>query len=220
MSNVNLITWFQFGRPAAGAITSRGRVQHNAHDGCEPVSLIEKYFGEPQDLKVVDLGAGAGDSPMSRRILDAPWKKLVSVEAFIPSIHQLQSRTALASEHEILEGHIETVVNDLRKHEMDVALLIDSIGHLSRADSLKTLRHLEKVIRRGIVIYTPIGRYRSADRELNALLQQRSIWKPADFSKLGYTVTILEGHYARAEPPINAIWAVKTLNANPELKTA
>ncbi|MBI1785079.1 hypothetical protein HYR69_08030, partial [Candidatus Sumerlaeota bacterium] len=134
------------------------------------------------------------------------------VEAFIPYVHRLQAKMPKAGQFEVIEERVEKVVSDLRPGEYDLALLLDLLGHLSAAESLQVLRKLEKLVR-GIVIFSPLGKYKPPPDDQNALQHVKSYWKAGDFSKLGYAVTILEGHLNHTMPPADAAWAVKSIAA-------
>jgi len=210
MSNVGFFTWLKFGRPQAGTISTMGIPGVQNQPGPSLKGIFERNFGDPAELSVLDLGAGTGDSALGKAIIESPWRKLSSVEAFIPYIHQLTAQPIMAADHDVIEARIEEYVREQLMPNHDVAVLCDSLHVLSKADALAVLRKLEKVVRRGIVIHSPLGKLKDDSGDHNVLQRQRSVWRARDFSKLGYAVSTVEGANDGSGAQGSA-WAIKKI---------
>ena len=101
------------------------------------------------------------------------------------------------------------VIEDFKLDDVDVVLLIEVLEHFSRKDALKLLTRLEKICRKGIMIFSPLGEIHREPKDQNALQRFRSSWIGEDFAKLGYDVDVYSGFYREFNPPLDAAWAVK-----------
>lgn len=187
MNPLELLAWLRHGRPRAGVATT------SSDDGPDAfVRGVERVFGPASALAILDLGSGDGSTPRAEAILRAPWKRLVSVDDFLPGIHRLQRRIVAAADHDILEGRIEEVVREVRAGEFDVAILVDVLPCLRRSDALATLRRLESATLRGVAIHLRLGPFEAPESE-NALERPRSFWRAEELARLGYDVEVAPG---------------------------
>jgi len=197
------------GRPQPGRLTLHESSENEFNNAVELAKRIEDLFGPPNKLRVADLGCGACSTPVGEQVLKIPFRRLISVEAFIPYIHQLKTKDSVAQTHDIMEGRIENVIEDFKLDDVDVVFLIEVLEHFSRKDALKLLGRLEKICRKGIMIFSPLGEIHREPKDQNALQRYRSSWTREDFAKLGYDVDVYQGFYRGFEPPLDAAWAVK-----------
>lgn len=203
------LTWFRLGRPKAGEVTINKRNSYLFEQGVEVPKRLEAAFGPLHVVSAADLGCGPGESAVASQILAVPWKRLVSVEAFLPYIHKLQTHDVAAEKHEIFTGHIEHFFRESKPRELDVALLIDVLEHFPRRDALHLLRLVEAYFTRGAAIFLPLGRVVQEPYDQNALQRHRSHWEAEELSKLGYKVTVYQGLHGQLAPPADAAWAIK-----------
>ncbi len=210
MGLADISAWFRLGRPKKGTILSHPRGSFSPQEAFELPARLNRAFGDLPALSALDLGAGTCDSFLGAQVLEIPWKRLVSVEAFIPNIHRLKAKPIKAADHEVVEGRIENAAEDVKFENFDVALLLNVVMELERREVLKLLCQLERRLKQGIVIYSPLGRLSQESPDPNALERQRSFWKANDFARLGYDVEIFEG--ADGDSSSEAAWAIKRLN--------
>ncbi|HOE95083.1 MAG TPA: class I SAM-dependent methyltransferase [Candidatus Sumerlaeota bacterium] len=206
------ITWarWRLGRPAPGPIRVHPVGGFTFEDGAELTQRLTAAFGDLAGLSCLDLGAGPGETVIARQILDIPWARLASVEAFHPYLNKLRQRQAAARRHEVLDCRIEHVFGRFRAGEFDLALLIDVLEHFSRRDAVDLLLRLERFVNRGVVIFAPVGIVEQDELDANALQRHRSHWLAEDWSRLGYQVEVYEAFHGQLSPPATAAWAIKS----------
>lgn len=214
------LEWLRHGRPRRGAIVLRSAI--SVEEFRDAVGRTSRAFGDPAGLAVADMGSGDGGSPFGAAVLAAPWKRLVSVDDFLPSLNRLRAKGAAAAEHEVVEGRIEEVAREFPPGDVDVALALDVLHCLDRAAALATLRGLERAAGRGVVVFARLGAViGEGDGEGNALDRGRSTWAPEDFARLGYDVEVYAHPPSGPRGADGAAWAIKrTASATPEAEGA
>lgn len=205
------MTWRKIGRPAKGGIVVHGRNSYPFEAGAELTGRLTEAFGDLSRLTCLDLGCGPGDTAIARQTLEIPWRRLISVEAFLPYVNRLRQKTPRAARHDIFEMRIEKVFDEIAPGEADVALLIDVLEHFPRRPALDLLARLERHVRRGVVLFSPVGHVTQEDLDGNMLQRHRSFWRPEDWARLGYAVEVYEGFHGHMTPPATAAWAIKVL---------
>lgn len=213
---LNLDVWetvarIRMGSPRPGKIVRHKTGQYADEDGIEVPRRLEITFGDSSELSCFDLGAGPAESAIAGQLLQMPWKRLIQVEAFLPYLYKLREKTICARKRHIHEGQIDTIFSAFSPGEVDIALLSDVIGFLPHREALRLLVRLERFVNRGIVLFVPAGPRALQVTNGNAYEQVRSIWQPADFARLGYTVTSYEKLNHALAPPADAFWAIKRL---------
>jgi hypothetical protein len=113
---------------------------------------------------------------------------------------------------------------------VDSVFLLDVIEHLEREDGVALLRQCERIARRQIVVYTPLGflrqEYEEGDTDAwglhgGAWQRHRSGWLPADFGA-GWTVFACPDYHRTngkgelLDPPHGALWAIRDMAARDE----
>ena len=199
----------RIGWPDAGAIRIHARNHFRFEKGADLTGRLGGAFGDLAKLSCIDLGCGKGDSVIARQILDIPWRRLVSVEAFEPYLEVMRGRTVRAGQHDLLETRIEDALDRFAPGEIDVALLIDVIEHFKRRDAMRLLVRLERLVTRGIVLFFPLGDVVQDELDDNILQHHLSFWEPGDMARLGYDVEVYEAFHGQLDPPPSAAWAIK-----------
>jgi hypothetical protein len=115
----------------------------------------------------------------------------------------------------------------LPSKSVDSVFALDVIEHLEKADGLRFLQQAERVARRQIVIFTPLGffpqSYEDPDKPDRWGMQggywqtHRSGWLPEDFSEDWELVCFESYHLVDQdeqplEKPFGAIWAFRNLS--------
>lgn len=191
-------------------------VQHGTgsfrfEEGAELPRRLEGAFGDLTRLSVIDLGCGPSETVIARQVLEVPWRRLISVESFLPYLNKLREKTARAARHDIYPMRIEQVFGALPAGELDVALLIDVLEHFPLRGGLELLARLEGFVRCGIVIFSPVGEVDQGSLDGNALQRHRSAWQAQEWARLGYDVEVYERFHGQLDPPATAAWAIKKL---------
>jgi hypothetical protein len=200
----------QIGWPTPGRVTVHAEGSYEQAEAHELSGRLEAAFGDLSRKSCMDLGAGPGDSEISEQLLRIPWRRLISVEVFMPYISRLRQKDLEAERHDIHQCRIQDVFEELVAREADVALLTNVLEHMPRREALKLLVRLEEFVGRGVVIFLPLGRLRHVDAESNALERQRSTWKVGELARLGYDVDVYEGYYQLGRTKMAAAWAIKS----------
>jgi SAM-dependent methyltransferase len=203
------LAYFKLGRPAPGRVEVRARGTFAFEEGAELIERLRRVFGAPEGLSVLDLGCGPSETVIGRQMLEAPWRRLASVEAFAPYVDQLQRKTARAARHEIHAMRIEQIFDTFARGEFDVAFLIDVLEHFTRRDALRLIVNLNRFVNRGIVVFAPLGLVPQEALDGNALQCHRSIWQAAQFARLGFDVEVFEAFHGHLDPPATAAWAIR-----------
>jgi hypothetical protein len=201
----------RLGWPAPGRLTVHRRGAFAFEEGAEVPARLAARFGDLAELSAIDLGCGPVATPIAQAVFDVPWRRLVSVELFPPYLEALRAKTPAAREHQILELDIERVVDTLPAGRLDLALMIDVLEHLPHGRALRLLARLERFVRRGIVIFSPVGEVPQDDVDGNTLQRHRSVWLPDDWLRLGYDVELYEAFHGHLTPPADAAWAIKRM---------
>ena len=208
-------TWRKLGRPASGKIVTHPRLTFEFAAGAELSGRLESAFGDLSRLSAIDLGCGPSETIVARQVLEVSWRRLISVDAFRPYLGKLRAKTARAARHDICDMRIPQVFGEYLPGEFDVALLIDVLEHFPRREGLHLLTRLERFVRRGIVIFSPVGEVAQGALDGNPLQCHRSAWLPGDWTRLGYDVEAYEGFHGQINPPATAAWAIKRLKERP-----
>ena len=204
-------TWRTMGRPAPGRIVRHPTLTYTFEDGAELPRRLEGVFGDLSRLGAIDLGCGPAESAVARQVLEVPWRRLVSIEAFLPYLNKLREKTARAARHDVYPMRIQQIFGELPAREFDVALMIDVLEHFPQREGLRLLTRLERFAGRGIVLFSPVGLVAQDELDDNALQRHRSAWRPEDWARLGYDVEVYEGFHGQLTPPATAAWAIKRL---------
>jgi SAM-dependent methyltransferase len=205
------LAWARLGRPGRGKVEFLERNTYELEEGAEFLDRVQRRFGDLRHLRVADLGSGGGSSYIARQVLRAPWRKLVSVEAFPPYVQEISTKRAQAHERQIVEGLIQKVVRSFQPGEFDLFLLIDVLEHFPRAAALNLLVRLERLATTGIVIFIPLGRVITGAVDGNPLQRHRSFWEADDLARLGYDLTCCEGFHCHLNPVADGAWALKSI---------
>lgn len=218
-------------RPGSGALIQAGSYSHD--EALDLASYVRTSFGDPAKLAVADLGAGPGESELGRHVAEIPWRRLVSIEHSISHLDRLGEATYRAARHEILTGHIDQVFTEYRPGELDVALMLNVVHQFPRGKALGLLKQCETFFNKGAIVFTPLGAREDVlaaspeppvpnsekasaegksptDSESSAKpIRAKSVWRAAQFKRLGYDVTVYRSFFDRASPPVDAAWAIK-----------
>lgn len=164
------------------------------------ISWLQKYIDI--DDEVIDFGCGL--MPITRKL---KCKKLIGIEVYEPNIEKLRIELACLSNVYIWQFDLAgPFLGKMRNNSTDIALAIDVVEHFPPKDSKRLINEMERIGRKRIVIFTPIG-YVPQEREENRKHQRhRCGYFPEELEALGYTTFLREGGN------VPSFLAVKELN--------
>lgn len=131
----------------------------------------------------------------------------------------------------ILNGTAQDLLPHFTPNSIDSVFLLDVIEHLEKQDGFELLRHVERIAREQIVIFTPLGFMpQHADQNETdgwglhgtAFQEHLSGWLPEDFSE-DWTFHICETFHQydfQQRPlanPYGAMFAIRSFNEKPPL---
>jgi hypothetical protein len=128
----------------------------------------------------------------------------------------------------VLQGRVREALSLLPDQSVDSSFLIDVIEHLPKEDGQWVIAQLERVTRKQIAIFTPLGfmpqHYTAGDKDLwgldgTSFQEHLSGWTPEDFGE-SWTFHGCKNYHPgeTANTHYGAFWALKTLReARPAL---
>lgn len=146
----------------------------------EPFDLLGR-LGDVSDLVVANLGAGHCASPISKQVLTLECKSLTNVEIFEPYYRELVGFTYAAKTSYTHNMDILTWLLGSADKCVDVTLMIDVLEHFERADAAKVLMHIQRVTRKCMWLWIPIGDCPQGMYDQNQYQKHLSTWYLADF---------------------------------------
>ncbi|MFH2101992.1 MAG: methyltransferase domain-containing protein [Chloroflexota bacterium] len=176
-----------------------------------PSILIPSY-------SVLDVGSGI--NPQSYFIPSVH----IIVEPFLPYIDNIRDVRNNDPRLVYLNGTWDKVLPFLPNKSVDSVFAIDVIEHFEKEDGLKFIKEAERVARKQIAVFTPLGWYpqsyqaEKTDRwgmQGGHWQSHRSGWEPADFGDNWECICCKEYHFIDQydhplENPFGAFWALKT----------
>jgi len=176
----------------------------------DPLNLLDKFTGlDVPELSVLDLGAGLYDSPLSKQMLELPFRKLTAVEIYFPALRHL--RTNLVPNNpqlEVIEGDIRYVLSSIPDNSYDVVTMLDSIEHFRRPDARVILMNIMAIARQRVLIWLPLGYCPQGDLQGNIFQRHLSTWSGKEFREMGFDVRIYREFHQHFTPPVDAAWAI------------
>ncbi len=144
-------------------------------------------------------------------------------------VQTLQNHFGGTSRFVILQASALETLKVMPDGSVDSVFLINSIEHLQKDEGRLLLRHCERVARRQIVLFSPLGdmpqqEYETDEdeRDLYRRGERRaheSGWTPEDFdgsweilaSRAYYSAEAAKGEEPLDDPPLSAFWAIKNI---------
>lgn len=158
------------------------------------------------------LELGAGDGEYLRAVHSSVWRRW-GIECYSPYIEKGWEKNLLARVN-LIHGDMRCYRSLLEQHNMpeafDVALLIDSLEHISWLDGVQLLTSLQNHVKR-IVVFTPWG-FHPQDTDIYNLggdkfQKHLSGWYPSHLQMLGFQqVQVDPEHHKEKGGAILAVW--------------
>jgi hypothetical protein len=155
----------------------------------------------------------------------------ICVDAYGPYLERLRGDLGDDPRFVLLHAGWQDAMAMLLPASIDVVFALDVIEHLEKADGARLLAEAERVARRHIVVFTPIGFYPQSyanpavERDRWGMYggfwqTHRSGWSLEDFQPDWKLFACADFHkedqHGRPlSTPFGALWAIRTLEANP-----
>lgn len=179
--------------------------------------LIEKMISGWQQMKILDLGCGPCSKERDKRFQGI---NITCVDIYKPYLKACQSMG-----FKILHADIRKIRKYLKDKSFDIVWLFDVLEHFSKKEGLKLLDEVEKIAKKQVIIFLPIG-YCPQDACLDENLHQKhlSTWKKSDLEKKDYICYVFKNYYLdirhlskrlqkEIEPvSADAMWSIKYID--------
>ena len=173
---------------------------------------------------VIDIGAGIQPQKIFKPTVH------VVIDPYLPYIDVLKEKNKSANSMVFLHGTWDQTLPLFSDKSVDTIFALDVIEHFEKEAGLRFLKEAERVARKQIVIFTPLGMYEQ-DYDESDLTDRwgmqggywqshRSGWTPEDFDA-GWEFFVskdfhaVDQHNAKLDYPQGAFWAIKTFTTAP-----
>jgi len=147
-------------------------------------SVLQKEIGDSES--VLDVGCG-NDSPIGR--ITRTYKS-EGIDIY-PKCIAVSRKRKLHDKYKL--GDVKNLSKYYKPKSFEVAVCIDVVEHLTKKQSLKMIKEMEKIARKKVIIMTPRGYIDQHDYDGNPYQEHHSGWEVSDFRALGYKVFGLRG---------------------------
>lgn len=164
-------------------------------------------------LSVLDLGCGIYESGVSNQIPLLKFKSYTGVDIWEDVIKQNQKGSYATSDIKFYKSDIDRWLRgNIQKY--DLIFLFDILEHFKKEEGLKLLKEIEKICKKRIVIFMPIGNHtleaNDGKTEKNPYQKHQSEWNLSEWEDLGYDVELLKGFHHGGI--LDAAWIMKDTN--------
>lgn len=164
--------------------------------------LIEQMMPGWQEMRILDIGSGPCGKLKDRRFRSVDITCLDIFKPYLSFCKKLGFK--------VVHGDAKKLKDYFKPKSYDIVLLIDVLEHFKKSDGKKVLAEVEKIARRQIVIWTPLGwyphDYECVDepwkkigglqvKAKNKHQQHLSAWYPKDLERIGYKCTVLRDYH-------------------------
>jgi SAM-dependent methyltransferase len=162
----------------------------------EPYVILWRFF-DRQTKTLLDIGCGKGN-PISHLMMlsNAQFFRniyKVGVDLYLPYLREAKARELY---EDLIYGDVRHL--SFRQKSFDTTLCLDLIEHLEKREGEYLLDEMEKITRKQIFVFTPVGFL--PQMAYDTFLQiHRSSWKPSDFYARGYKVRGINGIFFLGE---------------------
>ena len=131
---------------------------------------------------LLDVGCGKGE-PM-RFINRRKRFYAVGVDIFEP-YHQESRKSGCYDE--LILADIRNP--PLKPKSFDIVFAMEVLEHLEKQEGERLLHSMERIVRKQMILSTPVGKYKQDPYDGNPSQEHKHIWNPATIEKLGYKVS-------------------------------
>jgi len=182
--------------------------------------LLEIAYSKIEDVEIVlDIGCGIMPQQIIEPIIH------ICCEPFLEYVNVLQEKVKQLNNCKfiILNGGWDDALRLFMENSVDTIILIDVIEHLEKDVALELLKRSEKVCRKQLAIFTPLGFLPQSHPDgIDAwglsgghMQEHKSGWQPKDFGE-GWDIFVADGFHEfsgdgkKFDTPFGALWAIKT----------
>jgi len=177
----------------------------------QPLDLAGKFQGlNISKLRVLDVGCGTYNSPLSSQMKSLPFAKLYSVDGAAPEIKRLEAIKPgeFAAAYHWLGVRYAQNLETYHEHEVDVVMFLDVIEHLPKEVAIQVIKEAMEAAEKRVLIWLPLNKAPQGALGGNELQVHLSEWTPADLEALGFEVHVYEAFHRHFDPPVDAAWAI------------
>lgn len=168
---------------------------------------------------LLDIGCGIQPQQILKPLIH------ICCEPFKQYVEKLQEITGRIHDRDyiILNASWADAVEMFPEKSVDTVILLDVIEHLEKEEALKLLHRTEKIARRQIAIFTPLGFMPQVHADGKdawgldggAFQEHKSGWQPDDFDNTWEIIAAKQFHTIDSlnrtlDTPFGALWAIKT----------
>lgn len=146
--------------------------------------ILQKEIGDSES--VLDVGCG-NDSPVGR-IRHSFRSEGIDV---FPKCIKVSKRRKLHDSYKL--GDVRNLRKFYKAKSFDTVISIDVIEHLTKKESLKMIKEMERIARKKVILMTPRGYIDQGAYDKNPYQVHHSGWETKDLKDLGYKVYGLRG---------------------------
>jgi hypothetical protein len=172
---------------------------------------------KPADV-VLDIGSGINPQTLV-------WPRLhICVDAHEEYVQYLTGRLAGSARYLVIQSEWQAALSLLPAGSVDTVFAIDFIEHLSKEDGLRFVAHAQRVARKQVVLFTPLGYFPQSYDDVEETDRwgmhggywqtHRSGWMPEDFSAewkiIGCREYHTEDRRGSLAVPVGSFWAIHT----------
>lgn len=168
---------------------------------------LRPRLGNVDDLKVLNVGLGSGESGLAGQLPALHFKQLDHIEIHAPYIDKAKARFWVAKTLNFYHGD----VRDFPVEGYDLILLFDVLEHLEMQEALALI---ERLLRTGarLVIFGPLENALQNDRDgvdMSVESQRHlSLWTEQDFIDLGFKTEVIPNFHCERQESWPAVWAL------------
>ena len=177
---------------------------------------------------VLDVGSGISPQSFFRPRVH------ICLDPYIPYLERVQKNVRYHPRYILINCTWDVLMKRLLPKSVDSVFALDFIEHLSKSEGIEFLREAERIARRQIVIYTPLGFYPQNYDENDSVdrwgmrggrwQSHRSGWAVEDFGDSWELICCKEYHYVDQneqplEKPFGAIWGFRNIRNENELQS-
>jgi len=147
----------------------------------ETYDTYVKWLEKNKPTSCFDIGVGFGNIGNITKLI-LPDIKLYGVEIFAPYLNYRGGKPFKVYDA-IIIGDILNLKNKLWK--VDFVCAFDIIEHLERKDGIETIKYLQRIAKRGVIVSVPIIDYPQGEVLGNIHETHLTQWKIDEMKKLG-----------------------------------
>lgn len=179
------------------------------------INLLARLPEDFKELSVLDLGCGDYVSGVSSQIPLIPFNSYLGVDIYEKDLESGKKKAFQTKKRDWILADIRDYLKGNR-NQYDLIFLFDVIEHFSKEDAKKILKDVEKMCKKRIIIFMPIGEHTleandgRVKEEQNEYQKHLSEWSVDDWEELGYDVELLRGFHHSGT--LDAAWIIRDTN--------